>query len=149
MKFYMIRDTATDKWYTRSCHKTYWFQQMDATVWTTMRQAKAILERIKRQNAKDHRHQPAWKLPEPEIVVIDTNPQATPIPAIVIVRADDWKGLYLDGKLVEEGHRVDTIDVLKHLGIKAESVWANDEWLGDFGSLPEKLEEVVKEGEKW
>ena len=33
-------------------------------------------------------------------------------------------------------------DLLRHLGIKAEILWANDEWLNKLGGLPTNLEEV-------
>ena len=86
-----------------------------------------------------------WKTPEPEIVELEI---ARKLPRIVLVRADDWRGLYLDDKLVEEGHRVDTIDVLNALGIEASKIWANDEWLNDRGCLPPSLRDVKHEDEK-
>ena len=63
-------------------------------------------------------------------------------PFVTLVKADDWAGLYLDGKLIEQGHDIRIDDLLRHLGIKAEILWANDEWLNKLGGLPTNLEEV-------
>lgn len=65
---------------------------------------------------------------------------------LVLVRADDWEGIYVDGKLVTEGHSHDTLEAIK-LAIKhgvseAETKWANDAWLHDQGNLPNKLADV-------
>jgi hypothetical protein len=61
------------------------------------------------------------------------------------VYGDNWQGLYIDGKLVDEHHRLEVSDVLKHLGIECEDIRADDEWLEDRGTLPKKLKDVKQE----
>lgn len=65
---------------------------------------------------------------------------------LTLVRGDDWEGIYIDGKLVTEGHSHDTMEAIK-LAIargvtEAETMWANDAWLQDEGSLPRALHDV-------
>lgn len=47
---------------------------------------------------------------------------------VVIVDADDWKALYVDGKLVTQDHRIDNKVILKALGIELETVEPDAEW---------------------
>lgn len=61
---------------------------------------------------------------------------------IVIVDADDWAGLYIDGKLVYEGHSIDYRQVFKHLNIDYSRKEADFEWMDEVGRLPENLSEV-------
>jgi hypothetical protein len=56
----------------------------------------------------------------------------------------DWEGLYIDGKLVMENHRLEIHDVLKAVGFKYKHVVADDEWLARHGSLPEQLSKLKK-----
>lgn len=65
-------------------------------------------------------------------------------PDAVIVLGDDWEGLYLDGKLVEEGHSLDARMTLEAVGYDVKTMEADAEWLTDRGRLPDKLDEVVK-----
>ena len=58
------------------------------------------------------------------------------------VSGDDWEGIYIDGKLVEEGHNVQLRDFAKHVGITLQEIEADLEWLEDEGSLPEVLLDV-------
>jgi hypothetical protein len=63
--------------------------------------------------------------------------------AFVVVRAEEWEGLYIDGRLVVEGHNLTAIDVLAALGIRASSQFCDEDWLADEGcSLPIELGEV-------
>ena len=143
MIFYMVHDAAKDGWYKKADRKGNpgeWVAQEIASVWTTKAGATGAISSIRR-----YARRASFKA-DPEIVIIKPGPTTK---KITLVRADDWRGLYIDGKLVEEGHRVDTIDVLTRLGIDAEQFWANDEWLCDRGRLPEDLKDVVKEGEKF
>ncbi len=153
MRLYMVEDKANGGWYKRADGKGgcgHWVDQEVASVWTTRAGAVGAIGSIKRYLGRTTclmlpEDRAEWKTPEPEIVELEI---ARKLPRIVLVRADDWKGLYLDGKLVEEGHRVDTIDVLHALGIEARQVWANDEWLNDRGCLPPSLRDVKHEDEK-
>lgn len=69
-------------------------------------------------------------------------------PSITFVEYDDWEGLYLDGKLVLEGHSLDTSHVLDALGIQHSSVWVSDAQIEESGCLPERLAEVEHAGEE-
>ena len=64
---------------------------------------------------------------------------------VIIVKADDWEGVYFDGKLIEEGHNLRLEDVLARLDMVSETVWANEVWLNNLGRLPENLEEVQRD----
>lgn len=61
---------------------------------------------------------------------------------IMLVFADDWSGLYINGKLEYEGHSIEPENVLTVLNIPYEEKWADEEWLNDLGRLPKKLSEV-------
>ena len=59
---------------------------------------------------------------------------------------DDWEGVYIDGKLFEEGHDADWLRVLEHLGHRiADSIYADTEWLQARGSLPKDIKDVKRE----
>lgn len=62
---------------------------------------------------------------------------------IVFVEGDDWEGVYGDGKLLAEGHRLNKRDVLDALGIEYEELNADKQWLEDSGRLPTWIEDVV------
>jgi hypothetical protein len=64
------------------------------------------------------------------------------IPTIVIVKADGWQGLYKDGKLVCEDHRVTYKDLAEALGIVVYEKEADQGWLEDEGNLPKNLSDV-------
>ncbi len=66
---------------------------------------------------------------------------------LTFVGADDWEGLYINDKLVMENHSLDIFKVLNAIGIDYKFIFADDEWMGEQGSLPEKLKDV-KEAEK-
>lgn len=61
-----------------------------------------------------------------------------------LVFGEDWQGLYLDGKLAAEGHRLNARDVLDALGIAHESFDADNDWLCARGDLPVDLDEVER-----
>lgn len=70
--------------------------------------------------------------------------------AVKVTRVHDehgeWEGLYVDGTLVDEGHSLDTHDVLTILGkefeFEVDEVEANGEWMEENGRLPTKLSQV-------
>lgn len=65
---------------------------------------------------------------------------------ITFVEGDDWRGIYVDGKLYVEGHSwpmIDTVAAIKKAGGKAEIVYADLTWLASEGSLPDDLSSVV------
>lgn len=57
---------------------------------------------------------------------------------------DDWEGVYINGKLVTEGHHVRIDELLQLLGIDGGQIYADDAWLAEQGSLPENLEDVKR-----
>lgn len=67
-------------------------------------------------------------------------------PEIVLIKADDWEGLYVNGQLEEENHILYAQDILKVLAqlglIDYLSKSCDATWLEDEGELPEQLSEV-------
>jgi len=59
--------------------------------------------------------------------------------AITLIQADDWIGIYIDGKLKREDHSFDVDDVLSILGIDYEQHWIDME---DGSRLPATLGEL-------
>ena len=67
--------------------------------------------------------------------------------SVQLVYGDDWKGLYVNGKLAYEGHSITPKEILDAIGIESEWVAVDPDWLESRGSLPENLSEVVLEKE--
>lgn len=66
---------------------------------------------------------------------------------IVLVRGDDWEGLYVDGQLHTQGHSIDARHVLNLIGGRAVYLSPpQDNALRDRGSLPAKLDDVFTLG---
>lgn len=65
------------------------------------------------------------------------------------VYADDWCGLYVDGKLEYEGHSLDPYHVFVALKLPFNEFAVNEDWLCDEGRLPENLEDVLNEDEEY
>lgn len=61
---------------------------------------------------------------------------------ITIVDADDWVGIYIDGKLVTEDHSFNERQTMDALDIEYDRVYADSEWLAEVGNLPDLLSEV-------
>lgn len=64
----------------------------------------------------------------------------------------DWVGMYVDGNLVIEDHRLRETELLhelrKHLNFDFENLWSKDEYLDHYGnSCPDTWQEVI-DGEK-
>lgn len=64
-----------------------------------------------------------------------------------LVRGDYWEGLYIDGKLVTEGHEISLAEFAQLLGLDFERKCANLNWLETRGSLPDSLKKVKFEKE--
>ncbi|WP_407529246.1 hypothetical protein [Methylobacterium oryzisoli] len=63
----------------------------------------------------------------------------------VMVRGNDWEGLYLNGRLVAQGHRVDVENVLRACGVAVHpTVEPDQDWLENEGMLPDTLSEVKR-----
>lgn len=74
-------------------------------------------------------------------------PPAPPFPELakrlVFVHGDDWIGVYLDGKLLDEGHSISAQQLVEVLaGEWAESRTPDEAWLEDEGTLPDVLTDV-------
>ena len=65
---------------------------------------------------------------------------------ITLVQGEDWVGLYVDGKLKNQGHSLSPFEVCDALGVDNETVWA-DEHLKEHGYCPPKLEDVTPDPE--
>lgn len=59
----------------------------------------------------------------------------------LVTNHDDWEGIYLDGRILDQGHQIDWETVLSSLGFTLETQDADYDWLADEGCLPEKLED--------
>lgn len=62
---------------------------------------------------------------------------------LTVVQGDDWEGIYIDGKLVAQGHSIplrNGIDLAIQHKV-TEVVWraADLDWLHDVGELPDNL----------
>ena len=66
---------------------------------------------------------------------------------VVIVDGDNWSGLFINGKLVEEGHSLTAHDVVSaligHTIGSYKRKWADIDWLQDIGNFPSDLNDVV------
>jgi hypothetical protein len=76
---------------------------------------------------------------------------------VAIVRGEDWEGLYINDRLMNENHSIMTARALEILSeafnalppnsnpiIEVEAVDADDEWLSTRGSLPRNLKDVKR-----
>ena len=68
---------------------------------------------------------------------------------ITLAHADDWVGIYKDGKLIYEDHDIEPERLLKLFGIETKSRWVDDEWIcyDSGGHLPADIEDVKWEKE--
>lgn len=65
----------------------------------------------------------------------------------VIARGDDWEGLYINGRLVTEGHSLKIEDILKEAQKQPPTNsavrWVDIDWLQERGDLPKAIAKVV------
>lgn len=62
--------------------------------------------------------------------------------ATLVTNCNDWEGLYINGELVDQGHR---INIKKWIGkiTDLEEMEVTSEWLGEeVGNLPDSLEDI-------
>lgn len=71
---------------------------------------------------------------------------SNPTPKITIVsNGDGWEGLYLDGVLFAEDHKIRVHHLADALDLEIETVEVSRRWLGEkVTSLPEKLSAIPK-----
>lgn len=70
----------------------------------------------------------------------------------ILVKSDDWQGIFLDGKLDYEGHNIsfeEMKDICKHNKLNIDDIeekWVTDDYYDDYlskyGSFPSNLLEV-------
>lgn len=64
----------------------------------------------------------------------------------IVGNDDDWEGLYVNGRLIVEGHSLDARDILDALRGKMltdhESRICDRQWLHNHGNLPDDLARV-------
>lgn len=64
---------------------------------------------------------------------------------LVLVAADDWEGLYEDGKLLTEGHSIDVDEFASRAGVELDTIWADVYFDGyERSSCPENLSEITE-----
>lgn len=69
---------------------------------------------------------------------------------ITFVYADDWTGLYVDGRLQREGHSIEAWDALVLIqdleldNFGLEYFWCDLDWIHDRGNLPDELSDVKR-----
>ncbi len=64
---------------------------------------------------------------------------------LLLLQSDDWDGLFIDGKLVTEGHSISLYKFCKILGIKVDFKEVDDEYMYEMGSFPENLDEIPED----
>lgn len=65
------------------------------------------------------------------------------VPKFLLVNADYWQALFIDGKCVEQHHEIDLIDYLKDNGVDIEERDAYEHpGLEDEGQFPEDLDKI-------
>lgn len=62
----------------------------------------------------------------------------------IVSNQDDWEALYLNGKLVIEGHRLSAEDILNTLDVQKYYYNVSSEWTYD-NSLPDNLSDIPAE----
>lgn len=61
---------------------------------------------------------------------------------ILVSNGDDWEGLYVNGKLVQQDHSLSARDVLSLIGIDIEQRWVSYDYTAERGNLPDKLADI-------
>lgn len=64
---------------------------------------------------------------------------------VFVTNQDDWEGLYVDGLLVAEDHKIPRQQLVKHLHGKEGPVaeyFINPEFMDGLGRLPENLSDI-------
>ncbi len=61
---------------------------------------------------------------------------------VVVVDGDDWKGLYVNGKLVYENHSIPLRELAEHLGFKIVSLDGEDVFEPYGNQCPRDLKDL-------
>jgi hypothetical protein len=59
----------------------------------------------------------------------------------IVSNGDDWEALYIDGKLIKEGHRLTAEDILDTMEVMREYYEVSSEWSYE-NSMPDTLIEI-------
>ena len=59
---------------------------------------------------------------------------------ITIAKFDDWEGLYINGKLVSQDHKITIKELAAHINLDIELKEVDYDWFE--GNFPEDLNEV-------
>lgn len=69
----------------------------------------------------------------------------------LVTNYDDWEGIYFDGVLMLEDHRLHPFDILE-LIVQSQSLveevvrkGVDEDWMYEYGRLPKNLNDVVFE----
>lgn len=65
-----------------------------------------------------------------------------PVPDCIYAMGSDWEGLYVDGKLIDEGHSMRLDTILSNMGMQVTLVTLDQDWLEDAGRLPKDYSDV-------
>ena len=63
---------------------------------------------------------------------------------VTFALGNDWTGMYVDGVLVTEGHSIPYWDIVKALGFEYKSVTADEEYLEEYGCMPDDLKDICR-----
>lgn len=131
---YML--TNGDRWYKATHHGNTngWVEQDQATVWTTKQGPAAAKSQWLAKWRRRHSGED-----DPVLTVVEFHLQT---PTRVVITRDedgDWSGLYVNGELVYQNHRISADDVLEALGIEYETRGID---LGDGGSFPQDYKDL-------
>lgn len=66
----------------------------------------------------------------------------------IVLRCDDWEGVYLDGVLQMQDHSIDNIELANFaiendLTQPIQMVWADLEWMEDRSDFPDSFADVI------
>jgi hypothetical protein len=66
--------------------------------------------------------------------------------SLIFVSTDDWEGIYINGELEYENHRLhsgDWIEIIRKFNgfREVKRFWADEEYMHDVGSYPTKFED--------
>jgi len=68
---------------------------------------------------------------------------------VVYVSGDDWDGLYVDGKLVAQGHSLPVTTILRECGVDYEMRSADEGQLREDGDYPTDIKDAKFTGKPW
>ncbi len=55
---------------------------------------------------------------------------------------DGWEGIYVNGELKVQGHRLEVTDAFRAAGLDFDRIEVDDEWLFKVRQLPDQFKDV-------